>query len=122
MISPGAAASSWAKSSTGTPGAAEPASWAPGTTTNRTSGAPARAADTLGRNSAVVTTPTASESTSAFRSSSSLTRKISGVTTPPALVEQGVVVALPLQRQLGLPGQVLLSHTPTIANPRPTAV
>ncbi len=81
-IDPGAAASTWAKSSTAT-GAAEPGP-APGTTTNRTSGAPARAADTFGRNSAVVTTPTAPESTSALRSSSSLTRKISGVTTAPA--------------------------------------
>ena len=57
---------------------------APGTTTNRTSSAPTSAADTLGRNSAVVTTPTAPESTSALRNSSSLTRKISGVTTAPA--------------------------------------
>ena len=32
----------------------------------------------------MVTTPTAPESTSAFRSSSSLTRKISGVTAAPA--------------------------------------
>ena len=29
---------------------------------------------------------------------------------PLALVEEGVIVALPVQRQLGLPGQVLLVH------------
>jgi hypothetical protein len=45
---------------------------------------PFSAARTLGRNSAVVTTPTAPESARPCRSSSSLTRKISGVTTTPA--------------------------------------
>src|SRR3974377_30329 len=60
-IDPGSAASTWAKSSTGTPGAAGPGPAPPGTMTNRTDGTPARAADTFGRNSAVVTTPTAPE-------------------------------------------------------------
>ena len=86
VMVPGSAAATWSKSSRGTPGAARPGppAAAPGTATNRTAGAPSRAAATFGRNSAVVTTPTAPESTSAFRSSSSLARKISGVTTAPA--------------------------------------
>ena len=74
------------KESTGTPGPAESGVSAvtPGTMTNRTSGAPARAPATFGRNSTVVTTPTAPESARACRSSSSLTRNSSGVTTAPA--------------------------------------
>ena len=85
----GSAEATWSKSSTGTPGAAEDA-WFPGTSTNRTPGAPPTspspftAAVTFGRNSTVVTMPTAPESFSACLSSSSLTRKISGVTTAPA--------------------------------------
>jgi len=74
------------KECTGTPGAAASGVSAvtPGTMTNRTSGAPARAPATFGRNSTVVTTPTAPESARACRSSSSLTRNSSGVTTAPA--------------------------------------
>ncbi len=85
-IEPGAAEATESKSSTGTPGAAESGVSAvtPGTMTNRTSGAPARAPATFGRNSTVVTTPTAPESARACRSSSSLTRNSSGVTTAPA--------------------------------------
>jgi hypothetical protein len=83
-MDPGSAEATWSKSSTGTAGAASAAESAPGTSTNRTSGVPARTAETFGRNSAVVTMPTAPESFSACRSSSSLTRKISGVTTAPA--------------------------------------
>ena len=51
---------------------------------NRTLSTPRAAPWTLGRNSGVVTTATAPESASACRSSSSLTRKINGVTTAPA--------------------------------------
>ena len=88
-MGPGSAAATWSKSSTDNPGAAEDA-WFSGTSTNRTPGAPptspspSTAAVTFGRNSTVVTMPTAPESTSACLSSSSLTRKISGVTTAPA--------------------------------------
>ena len=83
-MDPGSAEATWSKSCTGTPGAASAAAPAPGTSTNRTPGAAPRTAETFGRNSAVVTMPTAPESFSACRSSSSLTRKISGVTTAPA--------------------------------------
>ena len=83
-MDPGSAEATWSKSSTGTPGAASAAESAPGTSTNRTPGTPSSEAETFGRNSTVVTMPTALESFSACRSSSSLTRKISGVTTAPA--------------------------------------
>jgi hypothetical protein len=83
-MDPGSAEATSSKSSTGTPGAAGSAACAPGTSTNRTPGAPSRAALTLGTNSTVVTMPTAPESFSACLSSSSLTRKSSGVTTAPA--------------------------------------
>ena len=88
-MDPGSAEVTSSKSSTGTPGAASAAeSAAPGTSTNRTPvvlpTSPLIAAETFGKNSTVVTMPTAPESFSACRNSSSLTRKISGVTTAPA--------------------------------------
>jgi len=90
-MDPGSAEATSSKSSTGTPPGAGSAGCAPGTSTNRTPGAPPptspapfTAAMTFGRNSTVVTMPTAPESFSACMSSSSLTRKSSGVTTAPA--------------------------------------